>query len=62
MYEMLAHRVPFRGNNVMDVLAAIVEATPEPLPALAPEGLRERVHRGERRRRGRRHPTEIMLL
>ena len=45
MYEMLAQRVPFSGNNVMDVLAAIVEATPEPLPGLVPEPLRWLVFR-----------------
>ena len=43
MYEMLAQRVPFSGNNVMDVLALIVEAAPEPLPALVPEPLRDLV-------------------
>jgi len=45
MYETLAHRVPFRGKHVMDVLAAIVEANPDPLPALVPERLRDLVMR-----------------
>ena len=45
MYEMLAQRVPFSGNNVMDVLALIVEAAPEPLPALVPQPLRDLVMR-----------------
>ena len=45
MYEMLAGRVPFHGTNVLDVLAAIVEAKPEPLPAFVPEPLRDLVMR-----------------
>jgi serine/threonine protein kinase len=45
MYEMLAERVPFSGRHVMDVLAAIVEAKPEPLPALVPLALRDLVTR-----------------
>jgi serine/threonine protein kinase len=40
-YEMLAGRVPFSGNNVLDVLAQIVERTSAPLPALVPEPLRD---------------------
>jgi serine/threonine protein kinase len=45
MYEMLAGRVPFSGNNVLDVLAAIVEREPAPLPALIPLALRDLVQR-----------------
>lgn len=45
MYEMLAQRVPFSGANVMDILAAIVEAEPEPLPPFVPEPLRNLVMR-----------------
>lgn len=43
LYEMLAGRVPFRGQSVMDVLAAIVEREPEPLPGLVPARLSELV-------------------
>jgi serine/threonine protein kinase len=43
MYEMLAGRVPFTGDNVMDVLAKIVERDAEPLPQLVPAVLRELV-------------------
>jgi serine/threonine-protein kinase len=43
MYEMLGQRVPFSGRNVLDVLAAIVEAEPQPLPGLVPAPLRELV-------------------
>jgi serine/threonine protein kinase len=43
MYEMLGQRVPFSGRNVLDVLAAIVEAEPHPLPGLVPAPLRELV-------------------
>jgi serine/threonine-protein kinase len=45
MYEMLGQRVPFSGRNVLDVLAAIVEAEPQPLPGLVPAPLRELVMR-----------------
>jgi serine/threonine protein kinase len=45
MYEMLAQRVPFSGRNVMDVLAEIVEADPQPLSGLVPARLRELVMR-----------------
>jgi serine/threonine-protein kinase len=45
MYEMLTQRLPFSGASVMDVLAAIVEAEPAPLPALVPEPLRSLVMR-----------------
>jgi len=43
MYEMLAGRVPFKGKNALDVLAAIVEAHPAPLPPMSPAPLRELV-------------------
>ena len=43
MYEMLTGRTPFDGNNVLDVLAQIVEREPDPLPALVPDMLRDLV-------------------
>jgi eukaryotic-like serine/threonine-protein kinase len=43
MYEMLAQRVPFSGRHVMDVLAAIVEAEPQPLPGTVPAAFRDLV-------------------
>jgi len=45
MYEMLAGRVPFKGKDVVEVLAMIVEAEPAPLPALVPSTLRDLVMR-----------------
>jgi serine/threonine protein kinase len=48
-YEMLASRPPFTGATAMDVLAAIVEQDPRPLPALVPEPLRELVMRALRK-------------
>ncbi|HEY2830037.1 MAG TPA: protein kinase [Thermoanaerobaculia bacterium] len=45
MYEMLAQRAPFTGSHVMDILAAIVEGEPSPLPALVPAALRDLVTR-----------------
>jgi serine/threonine-protein kinase len=49
LYEMLASRPPFTGATSMDVLAAIVEQDPKPLPALVPEPLRELVMRALRK-------------
>jgi serine/threonine protein kinase len=43
MYEMLAGRVPFRGETMLDTLAQIVEREPDPLPALVHWKLRDLV-------------------
>jgi eukaryotic-like serine/threonine-protein kinase len=43
LYEMLSGHAPFRGGNVMDVLAQIVEREPDPLPALIHWKLRDLV-------------------
>ncbi|HEX7154616.1 MAG TPA: serine/threonine-protein kinase [Thermoanaerobaculia bacterium] len=43
LYEMLSGHAPFRGGNVMDVLAQIVEREAEPLAALVPAKLRDLV-------------------
>lgn len=45
LYEMLGGDVPFRGTSVMEILAAIVEQEPAPLPAIVPESLRDLVSR-----------------
>jgi serine/threonine protein kinase len=45
LYEMLAGRVPFKGKDVVEVLAMIVEAEPLPLSALVPVALRALVTR-----------------
>jgi len=45
LYEMLANRVPFKGKDVVEVLAMIVEAEPAPLPALVPPPLQDLVIR-----------------
>jgi eukaryotic-like serine/threonine-protein kinase len=45
LYEMLSGRQPFGGRTVMDVLAAIVETEPAPLPAIVPASLRSIVDR-----------------
>ena len=45
MYEMLAGRPPFSGATPMDVLAAIVEAEPAPLPGCVPLALHDVVTR-----------------
>lgn len=43
MYEMLAGHAPFRGKDVVEVLAMIVEAEPPALPPLVPRALRDLV-------------------
>ena len=43
MYEMLCGHVPFRGQQVMDTLAQIVEREADPLPALVHWKLRDLV-------------------
>ena len=45
LHEMLSGKQPFAGRTVMDVLAAIVEAEPAPLPAIVPASLRAIVDR-----------------
>jgi len=45
LYEMLAGRVAFKGKDVVEVLAMIVEAEPAPLSALVPPALRDLVTR-----------------
>ena len=44
LYEMLSGQRPFVGQSVMDVLAAIVETEPKPLPPIIPVALRSVVH------------------
>jgi len=43
LYEMLGGRPPFTGATPIDVLAAIVEQEPAPLPGLSPQPLRKLV-------------------
>ena len=45
LYEMLAGEPPFDGPGAMDILAAIVEAAPAPLPASVPPALHGIVQR-----------------
>ena len=40
LYEMLSGRAPFNGRATLDLLAAVVESDPEPLPASIPLSLR----------------------
>ena len=45
LYEMLAGQAPFPGSDPMQVLAAIVEDEPKPLPAMVPLALHRIVAR-----------------
>jgi serine/threonine-protein kinase len=49
LYEMLSGDPPFTGGGAMDVLAAIVEANPKPLPPFVPHALAELVSRAMRK-------------
>lgn len=40
LHEMASGRVPFRLGSMPGIVAAILNSTPEPLPALVPAGLR----------------------
>jgi serine/threonine-protein kinase len=62
LYEMLSGRRPFTGATAMDVLAAIVEGTPKPLPATVPESLRELVDRALRKNMYERQQTAAEML
>ncbi|MGN6184128.1 MAG: serine/threonine protein kinase [Thermoanaerobaculia bacterium] len=62
LYEMLAERPPFDGDTAMDILAAIVEQTPDPLPASVPHGLHGIVERAMKKSIYERTQTASMLL
>ena len=62
LYEMLAGHRPFTGRTTMDVLAAIVEGEPKPLPLTVPEPLRELVMRALRKNLYERQQTAAELL
>jgi hypothetical protein len=60
LYEMLAGRKPFGGQTPSDVLAAILEREPEPLPAEdadVTDELRRIVSKALRKDRGKRYQT-----
>ncbi len=62
LYEMLAGRPPFDGATVLDLLAAIVEAEPEPLPPSVPYGLHGIIERTLRKSIYQRTQTAADLL
>jgi serine/threonine protein kinase len=62
LYEMLAERPPFDGDDPIEVLAQIVEKTPEPLPPSVPYGLHGIVERAMRKSVYERTQTAAMLL
>ena len=49
LYELLSGIRPFRGDSNLDIMHAVVNATPEPLPESVPEALRGLVERRWRR-------------
>lgn len=64
LYEMVAGRLPFNGQTATDVLAAILEHEPEPLPeqmSVAPDGLQRIIERVLRKEREGRYQTSKEL-
>lgn len=62
LYEMLAQTPPFDGNDPLQVLAAIVEKAPAPLPTSVPFGLHEIVTKAMRKSIYERTQTAAELL
>jgi eukaryotic-like serine/threonine-protein kinase len=62
LYEMLAGEPPFDGPGAMDILAAIVEAAPAPLPASVPLALHGIVQRAMQKSIYERTQTMSALL
>ena len=62
LYEMLAGAPPFDGPAAMDILAAIVEAAPVPLPAFVPLALHGIVQRAMQKSIYERTQTMAALL
>ena len=62
LYEMLAQRPPFDGSSMIDILAAIVEKKPVPLPQTVPLGLHGIVERAMRKDIYERTQTAFLLL
>jgi serine/threonine protein kinase len=62
LYEMLAERAPFEGNDAIEILAKIVECEPDPLPPSVPYGLHSIVGRTMKKNVHERTQTASMLL
>jgi len=62
LYEMLAGRVPFKGKDVVEVLAQIVERDPDPLSTFVPEALRTLVMASLRKNMYERPQTATEVL
>jgi formylglycine-generating enzyme required for sulfatase activity len=57
LYQMLSGRLPFEGDDMAELYGAIFNEDPEPLPALAPEWLRQAVAKALSKEPGRRFQT-----
>jgi eukaryotic-like serine/threonine-protein kinase len=62
LYEMLAERPPFDGPTPIDILAQIVERSPDPLPPSVPYGFHGIVERAMRKSVYDRTQTAALLL
>jgi Flp pilus assembly protein TadD len=65
MYEILAGRVPFAGETMMDVIQSVINSEPQPLQSLAPRLPKELiriVHKTLKKKREQRyHSTKDLL-
>lgn len=61
LYEMLAQTSPFKGNNEIEYLAAIIEREPLPLDDAFPANIKETVHRSLRKNPAERLSAAEML-
>ena len=57
LYEMLAGRSPFAGDNAVEMISAILKDEPEPLPAGVPAGLQRIVAKCLAKDRAERYQT-----
>jgi serine/threonine protein kinase len=65
MYEILAERVPFRGETMMEVIQSIINSEPQPLQSFAPHLPKELiriVHKTLKKKRQQRYQTIRDLL
>ena len=61
LYEMLAGRMPFRGDSAVGTLAAILKDTPEPIPGIRPT-VAQLVDRCLRKDRAERFQSAVELV
>jgi formylglycine-generating enzyme required for sulfatase activity len=61
LYQMLSGRLPFDGADMAELYGAILNETPEPLPATVPEWLRQIVAKALTKEPERRYRTAVEM-